>query len=539
MVTLLHPGVYVSEVPGGLRSIEGAPTSTTIFVGETERGPLGPTRITSRADYERLFGGYFRVRESSPPGTSTTRLLSAYAMDAFFANGGSTAYMVRAMDEADTAKASRRGSTVVASSPGIWGDSIAVAFLKSSGIETSPPPPPNKARFKIAVVYEVPGPSSERRVVEVWDRLSIDPNDENYVVDVLARSAFIRWNTESGPPTAVPGLDSIGTPPTTSPSEDDIVRDATSLTGGTGGGGDLDPADYGTILSEQLAGVDDAALLVATCDAMLGTDETIYTGLVGQFVDYAEGRPRQDLFYVGDLPRQRGAATTTLAAEGAVDSFDHLNASNFSGMFWPHVVVGDVVGVGRNPTTTLPPAAFVAGLCARTDGRRGVWKAPAGTDATLALTVDLDHQLNDLHSDELNPVGINALRSIPGAGRVVWGSRTMQPSSEWRYISVRRTAIFLRTSIYNGIQWAVFEPNDEPLWSSLRASIGGFMETQFRRGAFAGRTRDDAYQVKVDASTTTPIDQAAGVVNILVAFAPLRPAEFVVVQLSQKTQPTV
>jgi len=530
MVTLLHPGVYVSEVPGGVRSIEGAPTSTTIFVGETERGPLGPTKITSRADYERLFGGYFRVRESSPPDTSTTRLLTAYAMDAFYANGGSTAYMVRAMDEADTAKASRRGGTIVASSPGVWGDSVAVAFLKASGSDPQ--------RFKIAVVYEAPGAGSERKIIEVWDRLSIKPGDENYVVDVLARSAFIRWNTDDVPPATVPAADALGSPVTATPTEDDIVNGATSLTGGTGGGGDLNPADYGDILSEQLAGIDDAALLVATCDAFVGTDESVYTSLVGKFVDYAEGRPRQDLFFVGDLPRQHGSATTTLAAEGAVSSFGELNASNFSGIYWPHAVVSDIVGVGRNPTTTLPPAAFVAGLFARTDGRRGVWKAPAGTDATLALTVDLDYQLNDLHSDELNPVGINALRTMPGAGRVVWGSRTMQPSSEWRYVSVRRTAIFLRTSIYNGIQWAVFEPNDEPLWSSLRASIGGFMETQFRRGAFAGRTRDDAYQVKVDASTTTPIDQAAGVVNILVAFAPLRPAEFVVVQLSQKTQPT-
>lgn len=531
MVTLLHPGVYVSEVPGGLRSIEGAPTSTTIFVGETERGPLGPTRITSRADYERLFGGYFRVRESSPPGTETTRLLTAYAMDAFYANGGSTAYVVRAMDGAGTARASRRGATVVASSPGVWGDAVSVAFLRASGADAT--------RFRIAVVYEVPGPGSERRVVEVWDRLSIDPRDENYVVDKLAGSAFLRWNTDSGPPTAAPGFDSVGTPPTNTPSEDDIVEDATALSGGTGGGDDLDPADYSAILGAQLAGVDDAALLVATCDAFLGTDESIYTTLVGAFVDYAASRPRQDLFYVGDLARQRGTATTTQAASGAVDDFADLNASNFSGLYWPHVVVGDPVGVGRNPTTILPPAAFVAGLFARTDGQRGVWKAPAGTDATLALTVNLEHQLNDLHSDELNPVGINALRTIPGAGRVVWGSRTMVPASEWRYVPVRRTAIFLRTSIYNGIQWAVFEPNDEPLWSSLRASIGGFMETQFRRGAFAGRTRDEAYQVKVDASTTTPIDQAAGVVNILVAFAPLRPAEFVVVQLSQKTQPTV
>lgn len=532
MVTLLHPGVYVSEVPGGLRSIEGAPTSTTIFVGETERGPLGPTKITSRADYDRLFGGYFRVREATPPDPTTSRLLTAYAMDAFYANGGSTAYLVRAMDAVATAvAASGRGGSIVASSPGIWGDSVAVAIVKSSGSDST--------RFKIAVVYEPPGPGSERQLVEVWDRLSIAPGDENYVVDVLTRSAFIRWDTTDGPPTTVPTLDTLGSPPTTQPSTDDIVAGATNLAGGAGGGGDLDPADYGALLSEQLAGVDDAALLVATCDALLGTDESIYTDLVGTFVDYAENRPRQDLFFVGDLPRQRSAATTTLAAEGAVTSFGELNASNFSGIYWPHVVVSDIVGVGRNPTTTLPPAAFVAGLFARTDGRRGVWKAPAGTDATLALTVDLDLQLNDLHSDELNPVGVNALRTMPGAGRVVWGSRTMQPSSEWRYVPVRRTAIFLRTSIYNGIQWAVFEPNDEALWSSLRASIGGFMETQFRRGAFAGRTGDEAYLVKVDASTTTPIDQAAGVVNILVAFAPLRPAEFVVVQLSQQTQPTV
>ncbi len=530
MVTLLHPGVYVSEVPAGVRSIEGAPTSTTIFVGETERGPLGPTRITSRADYERLFGGYFRVRESSPPDTSTTRLLSAYAMDAFYANGGATAYVVRAMDEAGTAVASARDDTIVASSPGIWGDSVAVAFVKASGTDAS--------RFKIAVVYQVPGPGSERRLVEVWDRLSITPGDENYVVDVLGRSAYIRWNPANTPPAAAPAADALGSPTTTTPTADDIVLGAVNLIGGTGGGGDLDPADYVALLAEQLAGIDDAALLVGTCDAFLGVDESVYTSLVGAFVDYAEGRPRQDLFYVGDLPRQIGSATTTLAADAAVSDFGRLNASNFSGLYWPHVVVSDIVGVGRNPTTVLPPAAFVAGLFARIDGRRGVWKAPAGTDATLALTVNLDYQLNDLHSDELNPVGINALRTMPGAGRVVWGSRTMQPSSEWRYVPVRRTAIFLRTSIYNGIQWAVFEPNDEPLWSSLRASIGGFMETQFRRGAFAGRTRDEAYQVKVDSSTTTPIDQAAGVVNILVAFAPLRPAEFVVVQLSQKTQPT-
>jgi phage tail sheath protein FI len=526
MVTLLHPGVYVTEVPAGLRSIEGAATSTTIFVGETERGPLGPTKITSRSDYERLYGGYYRVREDSPP-IPPSRVLTAYAMDAFYSNGGAAAYVVRAFDDADNATPASRDD-VVASSPGIWGNSLGVAFLNASG--------PDASRFRIAVVYKSPEPGGERRLVEVWDRLSVDPADENYVVDVLRRSAYARWDTSGGAPT-VPAVDALGSPPSSDPSESDIVELAPSLSGGAGGGGELSFAEYSALLQAELAGIDDAALLVASCDALL-SGSADYTNYVGAFAAYAESRPRQDLFFVGDLPRKNTEATTSQAVTATVTEFDSLGASNFSGIYWPHVVVGDPAGVGRNPTITLPPAAFVAGLFARTDGRRGVWKAPAGVDATLALTVALDHQLHDLHSDDLNPVGINALRTIPGAGRVAWGSRTMQPSSEWRYVPVRRTAIFLRTSIYNGIQWAVFEPNDEPLWSSLRVSIGGFMETQFRRGAFAGRTSDEAYLVKVDAETTTPIDQAAGVVNILVAFAPLRPAEFVVVQLSQKTQPT-
>ncbi|HWI08757.1 MAG TPA: phage tail sheath subtilisin-like domain-containing protein [Solirubrobacteraceae bacterium] len=530
MPTLLHPGVYVSEVPAGARSIEGAPTSTTIFVGETERGPLVPTKIKSRGDFERLYGGYFRVRDDDSPPADPTRVLTAYAIDGFYVNGGSTAYVLRAMDAPEGGpQTAGRGGLVEASSPGIWGHSVAVAFLDSSG--------PAEERFRIAVVYESPQ-TGERRLVETWDRLSTDPADENYVVDVLRRSLYIRWAADAVPAVPAP-LDELGSPPSSSdPDESDIVGGAVALTGGAGGGGDLDAADYGLLLSEQLAGVDDAALLVAACDALLARATTAgeYGDFVDQFIGFAEGRPRRDLFFVGDLPSLRTQPDPTSATTAVVTEAGALTASNFAGLYWPHLVVGDVVGVGRNPTISLPPAGYVAGLFARIDGRRGVWKAPAGTEATLNATTALEHQLNDLHSDELNPRGVNALRQIPGAGRVVWGSRTMKPSSEWRYVPVRRTAIFLRTSISNGIQWAVFEPNDEPLWASLRASVGAFMETQFRNGAFAGRTSDEAYFVKVDAETTTEIDQAAGIVNILVGFAPLRPAEFVVVKLSQKTQ---
>ena len=519
MATLLHPGVYVTEVPSGARSIEGAPTSTTIFVGETERGPIGPTMIKGRADYERQFGGYFRVRDTASPEPEPTKVLTAYSIDGFFLNGGSSAYVVRAMDAGGAGPDVAERGGVRASSPGVWGNSVAVTFLPAGGGTGN--------RFRIAVVYESPA-TGEQSLVESFDRLSVDPTDENYVVDVLERSSYIRWDPEQ---LVVPAPD-LAASPSSPPEESDIVDAAVALSGGSGGGGDLDAAVYALLLAARLAGFDDAALLVATCDALL--TDTDYVDYLQVFVDFAQVRPRQDLFFVGDLPRQSGDPTS--ATQATVETADNLNKNNFAGLYWPHIVVGDVVGIGRNPTITVPPAGHIAGLMARTDGRRGVWKAPAGTEATLLGTTAIEHQLNDLHSDELNPEGINALRQIPGAGRVVWGSRTLVPSGEWRYVPVRRTAIFLRTSIYNGIQWAVFEPNDEPLWASLRASIGAFMDTLFRNGAFAGRTSDQAYFVKVDAETTTEVDQAAGIVNIQVGFCPLRPAEFVVVKLSQKTQ---
>ncbi|SHN13713.1 hypothetical protein SAMN05443668_103115 [Cryptosporangium aurantiacum] len=459
--------------------------------------------------------------------------MTAYAIDAFYQNGGSSAYVLRAADpDEDEGIAVASQGSVLASSPGRWGGSVSVAFLAASGAAPDAASGSTPQRFRIAVVYESPEPGGERRLVETWDRLSLDPGDENYVVDVLRRSLFIRWDETL--PLEAPQLDALGSTPS-NPTQRDIVDGATELTGGFGGGGELGPVDYGQLLADRLADVDDAALLVATCDALLA-DDADYGQYVDQFIGFAENRPRRDLFFIGDLPRQSDAVDPTSATQGALAGLTELNASNFTALYWPHVVAGDIVGAGRNPTITLPPSAFVAGLYARTDGRRGVWKAPAGTEATLNGTIALEHRLNDLHSDDLNPVGINALRLIPGAGRVVWGTRTMVPASEWRYVPVRRMAIFLRTSIYNGIQWAVFEPNDEPLWSSLRASINAFLESQFRNGAFAGRTSDEAYGVKVDADTTTELDQAAGVVNILVSFAPLRPAEFVVVHLSQKTQ---
>lgn len=190
-----------------------------------------------------------------------------------------------------------------------------------------------------------------------------------------------------------------------------------------------------------------------------------------------------------------------------------------------------------NQIEDFVPCGAVAGVFARTDVQRGVWKAPAGLEATLVGVPQLSVPLTDAENGELNPLGINCLRAMPAAGRVVWGARTLQGddrlASEWKYIPVRRVALFIEESLYRGTKWVVFEPNDEPLWAQIRLNIGAFMHNLFRQGAFQGKTPRDAYFVKCDKETTTQNDINLGIVNILVGFAPLKPAEFVIIKIQQ------
>ncbi|HLN45805.1 MAG TPA: phage tail sheath C-terminal domain-containing protein, partial [Candidatus Sulfotelmatobacter sp.] len=174
---------------------------------------------------------------------------------------------------------------------------------------------------------------------------------------------------------------------------------------------------------------------------------------------------------------------------------------------------------------------------ARTDAKRGVWKAPAGTEATLVGVQELSVHLSDAENNELNPLGINCLRTMPTIGSVIWGARTLQGddrlASEWKYIPIRRMALFIEESLYRGTQWVVFEPNDEFLWSQIRLNIGVFMHNLFRQGAFQGNTPQRAYFVKCDSETTTQKDIDSRIVNIIVGFAPLKPAEFVIIEIQQ------
>jgi phage tail sheath protein FI len=203
--------------------------------------------------------------------------------------------------------------------------------------------------------------------------------------------------------------------------------------------------------------------------------------------------------------------------------------------YFPRVRAGDPLDDFK--PRLFAPSGALAGVLARSDSERGVWKAPAGTARRVAGVAGLEYKLTDDENGVLNPLGLNCLRTFPVYGTVAWGARTLDgadvAASQWKYLPVRRLALMIEESLYRGTQWAVFEPNDEPLWAQLRLNITAFMQGLFRQGAFQGTTPAQAYLVKCDSSTTTQADVDRGIVNILVGFAPLKPAEFVFIRLQQ------
>jgi phage tail sheath protein FI len=252
------------------------------------------------------------------------------------------------------------------------------------------------------------------------------------------------------------------------------------------------------------------------------------TALLSAAIAYAEERRA---FVILDLPSTVDTldeARTWLSSHGTLR---HKNAA----AYFPRVRAADPLQ--QNRLRPFPNSGAMAGLYARTDGARGVWKAPAGTEAALRGVQALEYTLTDPENGVLNPLGLNCLRNFPAFGSVAWGARTLvgsdQLASEWKYVPVRRVALFIEESLYRGTQWVVFEPNDEPLWAQIRLNVGAFMHNLFRQGAFQGTTPREAYLVKCDRETTTQDDINLGIVNIIVGFAPLKPAEFVIIKLQQ------
>ncbi|MFG2626581.1 phage tail sheath family protein [Streptomyces sp. NPDC048473] len=239
---------------------------------------------------------------------------------------------------------------------------------------------------------------------------------------------------------------------------------------------------------------------------------------------------QQRIFLLVDAPGSWGSVD---AARAGLSAFDAVRG-NHAGLYFPHLQLTDPL-TGR--LRSFPPSGAVAGVFARTDSERGVWKAPAGTEARLAGVHSLTVQLTDRENGLLNPLGVNCLRTFPMVGPLVWGARTLEGSealdSEWKYVPVRRLALHVEESLQRGLQWVVFEPNDENLWQQIRLGASSYLHTLFRQGAFKGSTPREAYFVKCDKDTTTDEDIANGVVNVLVGIAPVRPAEFVIVKIQQ------
>jgi phage tail sheath protein FI len=297
-----------------------------------------------------------------------------------------------------------------------------------------------------------------------------------------------------------------------------VAAPVTAVASGTDGTAAVSETTFSNAFS-RLDRITDFSLLAVPGE---GTAAMMDLGMA-----YCANRPLQDAFYIGEM-----ASHDDTPAEATSFRNSLTTANSYGAVYFPWVMALDPTGRSQSPVP-LPPSGYVAGLYARIDASRGVWKAPAGVEASLNGVVGLTAELSDVEHGMLNPMGVDVIRRFAGAGIVAFGARTVTSDPEWLYVPVRRTAIMLRVSIYYGIQWAVFEPNDEPLWSQLRLNIGSFMTTLFRQGAFAGSSPSQAFFVKCDSETTTQADIDAGVVNVLVGFAPLRPAEFVVVKISQ------
>ena len=235
-----------------------------------------------------------------------------------------------------------------------------------------------------------------------------------------------------------------------------------------------------------------------------------------------------------DAPNNWKVDNVDSAAPTNLGHFSAISRKN-AAIYFPRLKLADTLQEGR--LDTFAPCGVMAGLMSRIDATRGVWKAPAGTEANLKGVVGLGIELTDQENGILNPKGINCFRNFPGIGIVSWGGRTMEGqdilASEWKYVPIRRLALYIEESLFRGTKWVVFEPNDEPLWAKIRLNVGAFMMRLFRDGAFQGSTPDKAFFVKCDAETTPQADRDLGIVNIVVGFAPLKPAEFVIIKIQQ------
>ena len=507
-VAVTYPGVYVEEIPSSVHTITGAATSIAAFVGWAPQGPTGQAQLVlSWADYSRQFGGLV-------PG-----VYLGYAVYQFFTNGGQQAYIVRLVDkDAATATITLEDSksnavlTVSALNPGSWASNYAIAITS---------PPNASTGFGLQVVnWPLPASPLPPVVVESFQNLWISSSSPRFVQAIVNnQSNYITVEVGAGA-TTVPAAGTTPFPASGAGSGNNgTVLQPVSTTGGKTG-------DFET----QLTGTNGYTLLQYVNFDLLCVPGEADPGTLSQLEGFCA---QYRAMLIADCPSDASVNSLSTGAASVQDSAVAGLAN--AAYYFPWVNAPDPAQ--SNQPNTFPPSGFAAGLYAQTDAARGVWKAPAGTQVSLTGVLGPSVVLNDAQNGVLNPLAINCIRNFTGYGTVLWGARTLQGSdiagSQWKYVPVRRMALFLESSLLAGLKWAVFEPNDNPLWSSIRLNVTSFMQTLFLQGAFQGQTPQEAYFVKCDGETTTQADINLGIVNIIVGFAPLQPAEFVVIQIQQ------
>ena len=481
--------------------------------------------INSFGDFQQMFGGLWSESNMS------------YAVNQFYQNGGAQAVIVRVTNGGTPATFTLTGCSwkLQAANPGAWGAELYVPSANSvMTINTNIDPDmlaTDPTLFNLSIVDVRPDGTT---YTENYVNLSADATKPTYAPSVLKEESQV---------VAVVG-GAIPQPPVQPPAGTWVYDPGTA-------------SDGNALTANNIIGLEDAKtgmyalqrtplfnLLCIPPYNDLGEDMTtgdlyteVYPAALSYFTDY-----NKRAILLIDPPSDWVGVSQAVTGINTLSYLRSLPNGKNAAIYYPRIRVADPLLQGR-PREFVPCGA-IAGVIAQTDAQLGVWKAPAGIAAGLSGVLDMTDgdvqvRLTDQENGELNPLGVNCLRLMPVIGPTVWGARTLRGADmlddQWKYLPIRRTAQFIEETLYENLTWVVFEPNDEPLWKSIRVYVGAFMQQLFAQGAFQGSTPSQAYLVKCD-STTNPqnlIDR--GIVTILVGFAPLYPAEFVILQIQQLT----
>ncbi len=574
--TLTYPGVYVEELPSGVHAITGVPTSIAAFVGRASRGPTNfPAVINSFADFARLFGGLsfgyplsYSVRDfflngggqaiivriwaggpdssgsstsSSTSSSSSSASSSTVSSSATSSSSSGAAFSLPAQPDGvariDETGTGSIGLALEAANPGVWGNWVQVhvplqspldpTLLAGLGYASS------AELFDLVISDPGSGVSETIRNVSVVDgtrRVDQVLKLESQLMRVQLKSDGITPQLPGAVPPATPAPALLPSPP----NPPGTLGPWPNLSGGVdsaiAGADAYVPTDGSKSGIYALENADIFNLLCIPPDTPTWSSSgTMFANVYQPALAYC--KKRRAVLLVDPPSDWASVVNATVGPAGL-----NLTANgDYGAIYFPALIEADPLRKGQ--LDVYPPSGAVAGVIAQTDTNRGVWKAPAGIAAGLVNVQGFSVPMTDDENGELNPKGVNCLRSFQFVGNVVWGARTLRGADaltdDYKYLPVRRLALYIEESLFRGTKWVVFEPNDEPLWSQIRLNVQSFMQNLFTQGAFAGSTPRDAYLVKCDRETTTPYHQSIGIVNIVVGFAPLRPAEFVVLQIQQ------